>query len=85
MYANCGDLVDARKCFGIMEQKDVACWNAMIRAMGANGNGEEAIDLLFRMEGIGVNPNESSLVSALSACSHAGMLDEGLQIFLSYG
>ncbi|KAJ8450839.1 hypothetical protein Cgig2_032464 [Carnegiea gigantea] len=67
MYANCGDLVDARKCFGIMEQKDVACWNAMIRAMGANGNGEEAIDLLFRMEGIGVNPNESSLVSALSA------------------
>ncbi|KMT00539.1 hypothetical protein BVRB_9g218370 [Beta vulgaris subsp. vulgaris] len=81
MYADCGDLDSARRYFSKMEKKDVTCWNAMIRAMGVNGNGSEASSLLWKMEDSGFNPNESTFVSVLSACSHAGMVDEGLQVF----
>ncbi|KNA04562.1 hypothetical protein SOVF_198540 [Spinacia oleracea] len=81
MYANCGDLDSAKKYFSGMEMKDITCWNAMIRAVGVNGNGSDAVHLLWRMEELGVNPNESTFVSVLSACSHAGLVDEGIQIF----
>lgn len=81
MYANCGDLDSTERYFREMEKRDITCWNAMIRAVGVNGNGNDAIRLLQRMEELGFNPNESTFVSVLSACSHAGMVDEGLQIF----
>ncbi|XP_057543614.1 putative pentatricopeptide repeat-containing protein At3g01580 [Amaranthus tricolor] len=81
MYAHCGESDSAKRYFDGMENRDVTCWNAMIRAMGVNGNGNDAISLLWRMEDMGFSPNESTFVSVLSACSHAGMIDEGLQIF----
>ncbi|KNA23087.1 hypothetical protein SOVF_028100 [Spinacia oleracea] len=81
MYASCGDSGSAKKYFSRMEMKDITCWNAMIRAVGVNGNGSDAVRLLWRMDDLGVNPNESTFVSVLSACSHAGMVDEGIQIF----
>ncbi|KAK9667424.1 hypothetical protein RND81_14G255000 [Saponaria officinalis] len=81
MYTTCGDLDSAKWCFDAMDEKDVACWNAMIKAMGANGNGGNAVDLLWRMEALGYKPNESTFISVLSACSHAGMVDVGLHIF----
>lgn len=81
MYANCANLDDAEKFFKGMEDKDVACWNAMISCNGMNGKGIDAINLFLQMKGSGVNPDESTLVCVLSACSHAGMVDEGLQIF----
>ncbi|KAF8405122.1 hypothetical protein HHK36_010020 [Tetracentron sinense] len=81
MYANCGCLEDARKLFVGMGEKDVACWNAMIAGNGMNGYGGDAIDLFLRMKGSGINPDESTLVCVLCACSHAGMVDQGLHIF----
>ncbi|XP_058191007.1 pentatricopeptide repeat-containing protein At3g12770-like [Rhododendron vialii] len=81
MYANCANLEDARKYFEGMEEKDVACWNAMIVSNGMNGYGNDAIDLFLRMKGSGINPDESTLVCVLCACSHAGMVDQGLHIF----
>ncbi|XP_059647742.1 pentatricopeptide repeat-containing protein At3g12770-like [Cornus florida] len=81
MYANCANLEDARIFFEEMEVKDVACWNAMIAGNGMNGYGKDAIALFLQMKGSGINPNESTLVSVLCACSHAGMVDQGLHIF----
>ncbi|XP_074285848.1 putative pentatricopeptide repeat-containing protein At3g49142 [Silene latifolia] len=81
LYTNCGDLDCGKKCFNAMDKKDVVCWNAMIKAMGANGNGKDAVDLLWKMEDLGFKPNDSTLISVLSACSHAGMIEEGVQIF----
>ncbi|KAH7832857.1 hypothetical protein Vadar_000733 [Vaccinium darrowii] len=81
MYTNCANLEDARKYFEGMEEKDVACWNAMIAGNGMNGHGNDAIDLFLRMKGSGINPDESTFVCVLYACSHAGMVDQGLHIF----
>ncbi|XP_028102030.1 pentatricopeptide repeat-containing protein At3g12770-like isoform X1 [Camellia sinensis] len=81
MYANCANLEEARIFFQEMEEKDVACWNAMIAGNGMNGYGNDAIDLFLRMKGSGINPDESTLVCILCACSHTGMVDQGLRIF----
>ena len=81
MYANCGNLEDAKRFFYGMGEKDVVCWNAMIAGNGMNGYGTDAIDLFLQMKGSGLDPDESTFVSVLYACSHAGMVYEGLQIF----
>ncbi|KAK2978380.1 hypothetical protein RJ640_016482 [Escallonia rubra] len=81
MYASCASLEGAIRFFNGMKDKDVACWNAMIDGYAMNGYGNDAIDLFLKMKGFGVNPDESTLLSVLFACSHAGMVAEGLQIF----
>ncbi|CAN4083643.1 unnamed protein product [Withania somnifera] len=81
MYANCAELGDARRFFEGMAEKDVTCWNALIAGNGMRGYGNDAIDLFLKMNDLGIDPNESTLVSVLSACAHAGLVDQGLYIF----
>ncbi|KAH6819667.1 hypothetical protein C2S51_003270 [Perilla frutescens var. frutescens] len=81
MYANCASMRDARMYFEWMADKDVACWNALISGYGMIGCGNEAIDTFLKMRDSGLSPDESTLVSVLCACSHAGLVQQGLQIF----
>ncbi|KAJ4966506.1 hypothetical protein NE237_018355 [Protea cynaroides] len=81
MYANCGALENARKLFKGMEERDIACWNAMISGNGMNGYGDDAIDLFLQMKGSGLEANDATLLCVLCACSHSGMVDQGLHIF----
>ncbi|KAG8368365.1 hypothetical protein BUALT_Bualt15G0037900 [Buddleja alternifolia] len=81
MYANCASMEDAKIYFEEMEQKDVACWNALISGYGMIGCGSKAIDLFSKMKDSGISPNESTFVSLLSACSHSGLVGQGLEIF----
>ncbi|CAL0316204.1 unnamed protein product [Lupinus luteus] len=79
MYAKCGNMRDARVVFDHMREKDVASWNIMITGYGMHGYGDEALDTLSRMCQAQMVPNEVSFVGLLSACSHAGMVKEGLE------
>lgn len=81
MYANCASMRDAKRYFEWMDEKDVACWNALIAGYGMIGRGNEAIELFLKMKYSGLSPNESTLVSVLCACSHSGLVAQGLQIF----
>ncbi|CAJ1935862.1 unnamed protein product [Sphenostylis stenocarpa] len=78
MYAKCGNMRDARMVFDNMREKDVASWNIMITGYGMHGYGDEALDIFSRMCQAQIVPNEISFVGLLSACSHAGMVKEGL-------
>ncbi|KAK6159410.1 hypothetical protein DH2020_006724 [Rehmannia glutinosa] len=80
-YANCANIRYAKRYFESMEEKDVACWNALISGYGMIGCGNEAVELFLQMKRSGINPDESTFVSVLCACSHAGLVDLGLQIF----
>ncbi|XP_020232988.1 pentatricopeptide repeat-containing protein At3g14730 [Cajanus cajan] len=82
MYAKCGNMRDALMVFDNMKEKDVASWNIMITGYGMHGYGDEALDTFSRMCEAQMKPNEISFVGLLSACSHAGMVKEGLE-FLS--
>ncbi|KAK7363271.1 hypothetical protein VNO77_05407 [Canavalia gladiata] len=82
MYAKCGNMRDAHMVFDNMREKDVASWNIMITGYGMHGYGDDALDTFSRMCQARMVPNEISFVGLLSACSHAGMVKEGLE-FLS--
>ncbi|XP_019057256.1 PREDICTED: pentatricopeptide repeat-containing protein At3g57430, chloroplastic-like [Tarenaya hassleriana] len=80
MYAKCGCLDLSRKVFDQMPVRNVITWNVIIMAYGMHGNGREALDL-FRKMVPEVKPNEITFISVFAACSHSGMVDEGLRIF----
>eukprot|EP01018_Ginkgo_biloba_P008748 Gb_09146 [translate_table: standard] len=83
MYAKCGTIETANQVFGHMSQKDVVSWNSMIAGYGMHGRGKDALALFYQMQQAGMKPNHITFVAVLSACSHAGLVDEGCQQFNS--
>ncbi|XVF37793.1 hypothetical protein REPUB_Repub20aG0041300 [Reevesia pubescens] len=83
MYSKCGELSIARRIFddGLISQRDVVSWNGMIAAYAHHGCGGEAISLFKKMYNLGFKPNDVTYVALLSACSHSGMVEEGLRYF----
>lgn len=83
MYAKCGDLNCSRRLFLEMQEKHLTSWNAMINALAIHGKGNEALNLFSSMEKNGIMPNDITYIGLLNACSHAGLVDEGLKLFKS--
>ncbi|XP_057825107.2 pentatricopeptide repeat-containing protein At3g12770 isoform X1 [Cryptomeria japonica] len=81
MYAKCGSVEDAWKWFMKLPQKDLISWNAMIIGYGMHGHGKQALTLFHQMQNDGMEPDEVTFTAILSACSHAGLVDEGRQYF----
>ncbi|BFG38575.1 hypothetical protein CerSpe_248490 [Prunus speciosa] len=81
MYAKCGCIDSAREIFDRMQVKNVITWSAMIAAYGYHGHGRKAIDIFHMMLNSGVSPNVITFVSLLYACSHSGLIEEGLRFF----
>ncbi|KAL9655006.1 hypothetical protein ABK040_008791 [Willaertia magna] len=82
MYAKCGDLEESKLLFNQTkeDERDVMTWTAMINAFGQHGKGKEAIHTFYNMLRY-TNPNETTFVVVLNACSHSGLVDDGLEIF----
>lgn len=81
MYSKCGNIKKARELFNNMNQKDIVTWNSMIRGLAFNGLAEDAIDHFEQMKETGVEPNDITFVGLLTAFTHAGLVDLGLQFF----
>ncbi|CAL5350664.1 unnamed protein product [Camellia sinensis] len=81
MYARCGNLVRARAIFDEMPEKNLVSWTAIIGGYGVHGRGETAVQLFEEMIKTGIRPDGAMFVSILSACSHAGLTDKGLDFF----
>eukprot|EP01018_Ginkgo_biloba_P002616 Gb_35467 [translate_table: standard] len=81
MYAKCGIIEKARDLFDKMHQRNAVSWTAMIAGYAMHGCGNEALKLFEQMQHSGINPNHVTLVSVLSACCHAGLVDEGRRYF----
>ncbi|XP_022929625.1 pentatricopeptide repeat-containing protein At2g34400 [Cucurbita moschata] len=83
MYAKCGSLDNAFRVFDVMPQKNEVSWNAMISALAFHGQAQKALALFESMikEGGAASPNDITFVGVLSACVHAGLVDEGRRFF----
>lgn len=77
MYCKCGSMEDAQREFCKMPGRDVLSFNVMIAGFGQHGHGKEALQLYDQMQQEGTCPNEYTLSSMLSACSHGGLVEEG--------
>lgn len=81
MYSKCGCLDFAYEIFAVMKEKNVLTWTAMTTGLAFHGKGKEAIELLVQMKERKIMPNAVTFTSVLSACCHAGLLEEGLHLF----
>ncbi|GMI89153.1 EMBRYO DEFECTIVE 3102, ORGANELLE TRANSCRIPT PROCESSING 82 [Hibiscus trionum] len=81
MYAKCGSIEQAFGVFRGMECKDVFSYTAMIVGFAMNGEAERALEIFSEMPAAGIKPDEVTFVGVLSACSHAGMVEEGRRHF----
>ncbi|XP_010261370.1 PREDICTED: pentatricopeptide repeat-containing protein At5g08305-like isoform X1 [Nelumbo nucifera] len=59
------------------------CWNAMISGLALHGYGQAALRLFDGMKDRHIRPDDITFVALLSACSHAGLVEEDYQIFES--
>ncbi|XP_057969568.1 pentatricopeptide repeat-containing protein At3g09040, mitochondrial-like [Malania oleifera] len=83
MYSKCGCVGAAHSVFYNMKAKDLVSWNTMIGGLGMHGLGRAAIQLLQEMIHSGFSPNYVTFTSILSACSHSGLVNEGLELLNS--
>ncbi|KAL2253307.1 UNVERIFIED_CONTAM: Pentatricopeptide repeat-containing protein [Sesamum indicum] len=83
MYAKCGDLDSARKCFDRMPQHDTVSWSTIIAGYGSHGKGETALEMYSEFLRNGLSPNDVIFLSILYACSHNGLVDSGMMVFES--
>lgn len=84
MYAKCGRLEAGRRVFaGAGGRRDVVSWNSLISGYGMHGHGEDAVRTFEEMIAAGVPPSPVTFVSLLGACSHAGLVHAGQQLFAS--
>ncbi|KAL5976175.1 hypothetical protein ACLOJK_020505 [Asimina triloba] len=81
MYAKCGCIDVALDMFHAVYERDVVLWNAIIGGLAMHGHGRDALEFFSQMKSPGVAPNEITFVSVLCACTHAGLVEEGLNIF----
>lgn len=78
VYGKCSSLDDARSLFEKMQHRDVISYNIMIAAYSQTGHVQNAFTLLRQMQLTGFMPDKTTFVSVLSACSHGGLIEEGL-------
>lgn len=79
-YGRCGSITSSKKVFDQMMHQDLVSWNTMMKAYAVHGQAENALHLFLKMN---VPPDSTTFVSLLSACSHAGLVEEGTNLFNS--
>ncbi|XP_010267212.1 PREDICTED: pentatricopeptide repeat-containing protein At2g29760, chloroplastic [Nelumbo nucifera] len=83
-YARCGEILTARQLFDQMGDRDLISWTVMISGYSQLGWYNEALELFAEMEGVGLKPDEVTLVAVLSACAQLGALEIGRRLHYQY-
>uniref|UniRef100_A0A0A9G2Z4 Importin N-terminal domain-containing protein n=1 Tax=Arundo donax TaxID=35708 RepID=A0A0A9G2Z4_ARUDO len=81
MYSKCSDIHSAREVFEAIAVRDIISWTTIIVGEAQHGRAEEVLALYNRMVLAGVKPNEVTFVGLIYACSHAGLVQKGRQLF----
>ncbi|KAL3746701.1 hypothetical protein ACJRO7_015619 [Eucalyptus globulus] len=77
VYAKAGRLREVRQLFSEFPERDVVAWNTMISCYVRTGMFRESLDSFGRMLADGVEPDEVTMVSLVSACSKMRDLEMG--------
>lgn len=81
MYAKCGCIKAAICMFQGMEHRDAVSYNTLITGLAAHGHGARAVEMWNEMNQVGVEPDRVTYLGLLTACSHAGLVEQGQTIF----
>ncbi|KAF8405774.1 hypothetical protein HHK36_007852 [Tetracentron sinense] len=83
MYAKCGKIESASRVFCETKEKNLLTWSVMIWCWAIHGCSEQALQCFERMKSTGIKPDEVVVLAILTACSHSGLVDQGLIFFNS--
>ncbi|KAM7252776.1 hypothetical protein ACFE04_029604 [Oxalis oulophora] len=81
MYARSGCIDLARQVFEMMRNRTLVSWNSIIVGCAVNGYAAEALEYFKLLQKEKFKPDGVTFTGALTACSHAGLVDEGLRNF----
>lgn len=82
LYSKCGLVELSYKVFDAMPERNLGAWNAILIASAQHGHTSAAFERFKEMErSSGVCPNFITFLCLLTACSHAGLVDEGKRYF----
>ncbi|CAJ2670140.1 unnamed protein product [Trifolium pratense] len=81
MYAKCGSVERSLLVFYKLKEKNLFCWNSIIDGLATHGYAKEALRMFEEMDREGIRPNGVTFVSVLTACTHAGFIQEGRRLF----
>ncbi|XP_031252763.1 pentatricopeptide repeat-containing protein At5g16860 [Pistacia vera] len=81
MYSKSGDINTARVVFDNMLQRNAVSWTSLMTGYGMHGHGGEVLQLFDEMKKKGLVPDGVTFLVVLYACSHSGMVDQGLKYF----
>lgn len=83
MYGKCGNLKEARLAFDTLCDQSLTAWNSLVNCLALHGHSEGAIATFKEMERVGLTPDGVTFVGILNACTHGGLIDQGLGYFES--
>lgn len=83
MYGKCGLLDHSIQVFDDISTPTEVAWNSLLSVFALHGLGKDALKTFCRMVQSGVKPNAITFISLLTGCSHAGLVEEGLNYFNS--
>ncbi|XP_047980239.1 putative pentatricopeptide repeat-containing protein At5g08490 isoform X1 [Salvia hispanica] len=83
VYSKCGNISAAYKLYQSTPQKDLVVFTAMVGGFAMHGMSKEAIKVFDFMLKCGIKPDHVVITAVLSACRHAGLINEGLSVFNS--
>lgn len=83
MYAKCGSIEKAIRVFEELRERDSLSWTALIAGLAMHGFAEKAVFYFLEMIKSGLTPRDITFTAVLSACSHGGLVERGLEIFES--
>ncbi|XP_021724373.1 pentatricopeptide repeat-containing protein At3g24000, mitochondrial-like [Chenopodium quinoa] len=83
MYGKCGELDDVLNILPEPVNRSRLSWNILISTYSRHGLFQQARDTFHEMLDVGIKPDYVTFVCLLSACSHGGLIDEGLEYYSS--
>lgn len=81
-YSKSGALEAVRVIFDKLRSRSTLSWTTVMTAYAQHGLGKETLSIFTQMQEEMLIPDEVTLLILLSACSHAGMVDAGADIFV---
>nr|POF00059.1 pentatricopeptide repeat-containing protein [Quercus suber] len=88
MYSKCGQVEKAWRVYDGMVEKDLVALNAMVSGYAQHGFAKEALDLVKKMQALGVKPNVvtwNSLIAGFSQKGDQVMVSELFSLMYSNG
>nr|GMD41416.1 pentatricopeptide repeat-containing protein At2g15690 [Ipomoea batatas] len=83
MYSNCWSMMDARRVFDHMPERNIDTWHLMINGYALNGLGDDGLSLFEQMRTLGIQPNGQTFLAVFEACASADAIDEAFIHFES--